>query len=54
MDHESERRNDTSYWDHSEGKFFGPLHEALAAAGHFKPEFTMEDVQVQIVRVIPH
>ena len=31
--------------DHSEKRFFGPLREALSAAGHFQPEFTAEDVQ---------
>ena len=45
MDHESDRKNDSSYWDHSERKFFGPLREAMAVAGHFQPEFTSEDVQ---------
>ena len=29
----------------SERRFFGHLREAMAAAGHFDPEFTSEDVE---------
>ena len=36
---------DSSYWEHSEKKFFGPLHKAMAATGYFDPEFTLGDIQ---------
>ena len=31
--------------EHSERRFFVPLRDAMAASGHFDPEFTLGDVQ---------